>query len=288
MNRKHTGILIIAFLALLSVVCRIPPTPSSAPTLEPTATSLPVSTATPEMKITDTPPPVGSLDTGMGGDLSIQGIVRDDLGKPVTNVYVVLQVYGASGGWDIGQFARSVLYTDETGFYSFEKVIRLKSGHYEVWLNGEHEYGKKYENSGHYIEAENIKGNTYVLDVTVHAVTDSVFSGTIQYEDVDGSIRNFYSPPFTQTEPGHQIELVRGIPDNKEYAIGGEYARITGKTVEWSGLAGGTYYLVFTFRLSDGVLVQCSIPAFKILPGETKHLDYTIRDCPPSMQPVLQ
>lgn len=142
----------------------------------------------------------------MGGTLSIQGIVKDSLGNTVPNAYVTLSVYGAKAGWDIGQFTRLGLYTDETGSYSFDKVVRLENGHYEIWFNGDHEYGKAYENSGYYLEAREVKNDIHKLNVTVHAVTGSVFSGTIQYEDVDGSVKGFYAPPFTQSEPGaHRI-----------------------------------------------------------------------------------
>jgi hypothetical protein len=267
----------------------VPPTVLILPT--DTVTPLPTSTATPRATpmptITATPWPSGSMDTGMNGTLSIQGVVKDSLGKAVPNAYVTLSVYGAKGGWDIGQFARWGLYTDGTGSYSFDKVVRLESGHYEVWFNGDHEYGKVYENSGYYIQAREIKSDIRILDVTVHAVTGSVFSGTIQYEDVNGSINGFYSPPFTQAEPGHSIELFRGNPDSIEYSIGGEYGRIGGGTIEWSGLAGGIYHLNFTYRRLDGVLVRCDSPAIEIPPGETKDLDYTIRNCPPSAEAVL-
>lgn len=287
MNRKYLGISILSLLTLLTVMCRLPSRATPAPILEPTATSLPVSTATPVITNTDTTAPDGMLEPGIGGPLSIRGTVRDAAGRIVPNVHVLLQVYGAEGGWDIGQFAHLELITDETGFYSFDDVVGLESGHYEIWFNGGQEYGKLYESSGYYIEAENVTGNPYILDVTVHAVTNSVFSGVIQYEDVDGAIRSFYSPPFMKPEPGHSIELFRGGPEQPEYGLGGEYARFENGMIEWSGLAGGTYHLLFNFRLSNGVLVQCTSPAFEILPGETKHMDYTIQDCPPSTIPVL-
>jgi hypothetical protein len=290
MKKSIVSVFLALVLLTISLGCgvvstSVPPTVSVLPT--DTATPIPTSTATPMPTITATPWPSGSMDTGMNGSLSIQGIVKDSLGKAVPNAYVTLSVYGAKGGWDIGQFARWGLYTDETGSYSFDKVVRLESGHYEIWFNGDHEYGKAYENSGYYIEAHEIKSDVRILDVTVHAVTGSVFSGAIQYEDVDGSIKGFYSPPFTQAEPGHFIELVRGNPDNIEYRIGGEYGKISGGTIEWSGLAGGIYHLKFTYRRLDGVLVRCTSPAFEIPPGETKHLEYTIHNCPPSAEPIL-
>jgi len=311
MNAKYLIRLAVIFLMLNPVACRATPTPTVVPTSAPTATSTPANTATsvptstvtpvptrtatptpthtatPTPTNTATPWPSGKLDTGMGGNLTIRGVVTDDSGKPVSNVYVTLTVYGARGGFDIGRFAHWGLYTDETGSFSFDKIVRLESGHYEVWFNGEHEYGKAYENRGSYIEAHQISSDVYVLNVTVHTVTGSVFSGAIQYEDVDGSIKSFYSPPFTQSEPGHVIELFRGPPDNIEYGIGSEYGRIVDGTVEWPGLAGGIYRLKFTYRRLDGVLVRCDSPAFEIPSGSTKRLEYTIRNCPPSAEPVL-
>ena len=274
MNKNILRISAAALVMLFLVACQasptLTPTPTSTP--EPTATLLPTSTATPRPTITATPWPSGSMDTGMNGSLSIQGVVKDNLGNTVPNAYVTLSVYGAKGGWDIGQFTRLGLYTDGTGSYSFDKVVRLESGHYEIWFNGDHEYGEAYENSGYYLEAREVKSDIRKLDVTVHAVTGSVFSGTIQYEDVDGSIKGFYAPPFTQSEPGHFIELVRGSPDKIEYNIGGEYGRINGGTIEWSGLAGGIYHLRFTYRMLDGVLVRCSSPAFEIPPARNESL----------------
>jgi hypothetical protein len=295
MNKSIGSVFLALVLLTVSSSCSAVPT-STPPTvpIQPTDTVTPVPTSTatprptPTPTITATPWPSGRMDTGMNGTLSIQGVVKDDLGKAVPNAYVTLSVYGAKGGWDIGQFARWGLYTDGTGSYSFDKVVRLESGHYEIWFNGDHEYGKAYENSGYYIEAHKIESDVRILDVTVHPITGSVFSGIIQYEDVDGTIKGFYSPPFTKSEPGHFIELFRGNPDNMEYPIGSEYGRINGGTIEWSGLAGGTYFLKFTYRRLDGVLVNCHSPSFEIPPGETKDLEYTIRNCPPSSEPLLQ
>ncbi|MBN1935048.1 MAG: carboxypeptidase regulatory-like domain-containing protein [Anaerolineae bacterium] len=279
MNEKVLMRLAVILLMLNLVACRATPTPSPAPTSAPTVTSTPTSAATPW--------PSGRLDSGMGGTLTIRGIVSDDSGKLVPNVYVSLTVYRARGGWDIGQLAKLGLYTDGAGSFSFDKLARLESGHYEVWFNGEHEYGKAYENRGSYIEAHQISGDVHVLDVTVHQATGSTFSGAIQYEDADGSIKSFYSPPFTHPEPSHLVELVRGAPDNIEYNIGCEYSSIVDGTVAWPGLAGGTYHLRFTYKRSDGVLVRCAGPAFEILSGSIKRLEYTIRDCPPSDEPIL-
>jgi hypothetical protein len=217
----------------------------------------------------------------MGGNLSIQGVVWDSFGNAAPDVYVFLVVYGEEGGWHMGRFGGWGVYTDETGFYSFKNIARVAEGHYEVWFNGEQEYGEVYENAGYWVDENEIGGDVFVLNVTVHAVTDSAFSGVIQYEAIDGSTESFYSHPFTKLEPGHFIELFRGTPDSREYPIGGEYCKIHGDTVAWDGLAGGTYFLEFTYRRRDGVLLRCASPPFEIPPGETKQFEYTIRDCPP-------
>ena len=264
----------------------LPPTSTATPPSSETVTPVPPSTATRKPTHTATPWP-SRADTGMGGNLTISGVVKDDSGNAVPGVYVVLTVYGAEGGWDFGRMGHWGLYTDADGIYSFEKVIRLKSGHYEIWFNGEHEYGKAFENSGHHIEAHRIRSNDHILNMTVHAVTGSVFSGKIQYEDADGSIKDFYSPPFTMDEPGHSISLVRGNPDNIEYAIGGEYGRLSNGRIEWRGLAGGIYYLEFIYRRLDGVLMRCNSPVFEIPTGGTKQLEYLIRNCSPSSESVI-
>jgi hypothetical protein len=223
----------------------------------------------------------------MKGTLSIEGVVKDDLGNVVPHVLVSLSVYGAKAGFDIGEFASSALYTDETGSYAFNNVVRLQSGHYEIWFNGGPEYGKAYENSGYFITAGQMGHNLRRLDAIVHAVTHSALLATVQYVDVDGSTRAFYAPPFVQAEPGHIIELWRGQPEKQVYVIGAEYGRVTGGSVKWEELAGGTYFLAFTYRRQDGVIAQCHSPSIDILPGATKTLDYTIRNCSASQQPIL-
>ena len=224
----------------------------------------------------------------MGGDLSIQGVVRDSSGNVAPDVYVTLGVFGGTRGWGRGVFGDEKVYTDETGFYSFNNVLRAEGGHYEVHFSGDHRYGKVYEGSAYWIGENRISGDVYVLNVTVHPVTGSAFSGVIQYEDADGSIKGFYSPPFIKPRPEHAIELVRGTPGNIEYpilglggTIGGRFGSVPDNTIKWSGLAGGTYYLRFNYRRSDGVLVWCLSPPFEIPPGETKQCEYTIRNCPP-------
>ena len=217
----------------------------------------------------------------MGGNLTIQGVVRDDLGNAAPNVFVQISVYGQAGGWDIGKFGDWFLYTDGQGSYSFKNLRRLERGHYEVWFNGKQEYGKVYENRGTWIAENEISGGIYTLNATVYPVTGSALVAVIQYHDVDGSLKNFYSPTFPQPDPGHLLALIRGTPDKMEYGIGCEYGKITGNTVEWRNLAGGTYYLAFDYRRLDGVLVHCTSPSFEISPGETKHFEYTIQECPP-------
>ena len=63
---------------------------------------------------------------------------------------------------------------------------------------------------------------------------------------------------------------------NSEYCIGSEYFVDDGSAAYLSGLAGGTYYLQFQYRRSDGVWVERTSPSFEILPGETKQYSYTI------------
>lgn len=218
-------------------------------------------------------PSIGEVDTGMGGNLSIRGVVSDSSGTVAPDVYVTVTVYEGGGGWDIGQLWNGGLFTDETGAYAFNNLLRVEGGHYEVWLNGRQEYGKVYENSGYYINESEISGDVYSLDVTVHPVTGSAFSGVIRYKDADGATKNFLSSPLG---PDHFIELSRGTSANHEYSIGFEYLTHDGSTVYLSGLAGGTYYLGFQYRRSDGVWVDCKSPSFEIPPGETKQFDYTI------------
>ena len=261
---------------------------STIATLPPASTVTLIPISTPMRNPTTAATPLSSkADSGMGGRMTIRGVVKDDSGKLVSNVYVKLQVYGEAGGWDIGMLANKETYTDETGSYSFDNIIELESGHYELWFNGGHQYGKSYESSGYFIEANEIRNNIHVFNVIVHPVTGSFFSGIIKYEDFDGSIKNFYFPPFNRPEPGHVIILLRGKMDNIEYDLGTEYGKISGEKIEWSGLAGGFYLLDFTYRRLDGVLVQCKSPVFEILPESTYFMEYTIRDCPPSDDSVL-
>jgi len=240
----------------------------SPPTLTPVP---PTPTLTPLP--TSTPPPVGEVDMGMGGNLSIQGIVRDSSGRVASDVYVTITVFEKGGGWGRGRLWDGGVFTDEAGRYAFNNLLRVEGGHYEVWFNGREEYGKAYENGGYYINAHEISGDVYSLNVTVHPVTGSAFSGEIQYEDSDGTIKNYLSHPLG---PDHFIELNRGTNANPEYAIGFEYLTNDGRRVYVNGLAGGTYYLVFQYRRSDGAWVETTSPSFEILPGETKQFDYTI------------
>jgi hypothetical protein len=218
-------------------------------------------------------PPIGEVDAGMGGNLSIRGVVRDSSGTVAPDVYVAVTVYREGGGGAIGQLWNGDLLTDEAGAYAFNNLLRVEGGHYEVWFNGRQEYGRMYENSGYYINENKISGDVYLLNVTVYPVTGSAFTGVIQYKDADGATKNFLSSPLG---PGRLIELNRGTSANQEYNIGSEYFTDNGNTVYLSGLAGGTYYLIFQYRRSDGVWVDRTSPSFEILPGETKQYDYTI------------
>jgi hypothetical protein len=243
----------------------------------------------------------------MEGNLSIQGVVRDSFGNVASGVYVTIAVYEGGvyweperGGSDYRQLGYWGLYSDETGSYSFNNLVKVEAGHYEVWFNGDHKYGKAYENSGYYImengdihllmaddnshlylghDRDEMRGDIYTLNVTVHPVTDSAFSGVIWYQDADGVTENFFSRPLG---PDHRIELNRGeSPDKHEYTIGDGYFTSDGSRGYLSGLAGGTYYLIFQYIRSDGVKVSCTSPSFEIASGETKQFEYTIRECPP-------
>jgi hypothetical protein len=233
-----------------------PPTPTPVP---PTPTS--------------TPLPVGELDTGMGGSLSIRGVVRDSSGRVASDVYVTLTVYEAGGGGDQGQLGAGEVYTDEAGRYAFNNLIRVEGGHYEVWFNGRQEYGRVYENKGYHINADEISGDSYSMDVTVHPVTGSALSAGIQYEDADGTIKNYLDTPLG---PDHFVDLHRESDDKRAYPIGFEYLSHDGSRVYLNGLAGGTYYLIFQYRRSDGTWVAGRTPSFEIAPGETRRFDYTI------------
>jgi hypothetical protein len=227
-----------------------------------------------EGEMSELAPPIGKVDTGMGGNLSIRGVVRDSSGNVAPDVYVRITVFEEGGGGDIGQLWNGDLLTDEAGAYAFNDLLRVEGGHYEVWFNGHQEYGRAYENSGYYINESEISSDTYLLNVTVHPVTGSAFAGVIQYEDADGVTKNFLSGP--RGGPSRFIGLTRGTDTNPEYNIGSEYFTDDGSAVYLTGLAGGTYYLEFQYRRSDGVRVECRSPSFEIPPGETKQFDYTI------------
>jgi hypothetical protein len=239
-------------------------------------------------------PPIGEVDAGMGGNLSIRGVVRDSSGTVAPDVYVAVTVYREGGGGVIGQLWNGDLLTDEAGAYAFNNLLRVEGGHYEVWFNGRQEYGRMYENSGYYIIEEisgdvhllfegyrrshfayyhDESGDVYSLDVTVHPVTGSAFSGVIRYEDADGATKNYFASPLG---PDHRIELNRGTsPADHEYTIGEDFTS-DGSKGYLDGLAGGTYYLIFQYRRPDGVWVDRTSPSFEILPGEIKQYDYTI------------
>jgi len=227
----------------------------------------------PEMAPPASTPSRGRMDMKMGGSLSIQGVVRDASGKPAPNVYVTLTVYEAGGGWDWGQLWNGEAYSDQGGAYAFINLLIPEGGHYEVWFNGRQEYGKVYENSGYYINADEISGDTYTLDVTVHPVTGSALSVAIQYKDADGNTRDYLDTPLG---PNHFVAVSRGTDTQREYAIGFEYLTHDGNRIYLSGLAGGTYYLDLQYKKPDGTWVTITSPSFEIPSGQTKQFDYTI------------
>ena len=256
---------------------------------------------TPTPTLAATPRPIGTLDTGMGGSLSIQGVVRDSSGDVASDVYVAITVFEGGvywdpetggggdhllGGWD--------MHTDETGSYSFNNVTKVEDGHYQVWFSGGQESGKVVENSGYYIVNEKSgdvhvlsdadprpdfrydhdeSGDIYSLNVTVHPVTGSALVAVIQYEDADGTTKNYFSKPLG---PDRRIELNRvASPAHPGYTIGDSFTS-DGSEGYLGDLAGGTYYLIFQFIRSDGVATGHASPAFEIDPGETKRFEYTI------------
>jgi hypothetical protein len=248
---------------------------------------------------TATPRPIGEVDTGMGGNLSVQGVVRDTSGDVAPDVHVAIAVFEKEVYWDRTESGPSQLgewnvYTDETGSYSFDNLEQVEGGHYQVYFNSEQEYGEAYESSIYYIIREisgdahllcersagssfadyhDEGGDVYALNVTVHPVTGSALSGVIRYEDADGITKDYFSSPLG---PDHRIELNRGTsPANHEYTIGGDFTS-DGSKGRVGGLAGGTYYLIFQYITSDGAGVECTSPSIEIPPGETKQFDYTI------------
>jgi len=239
------------------------------PVATPTPTEIPTVTPQPPPP----PRPIGAVETGMGGALSIRGVVRDSSGSVAPDVYVTLTVFEEGGGGAAGQLWGGETFSDETGSYAFNGLLIIERGHYEVWFNGRQEYGQVYENSGYYINGSEMSGDEYVLNVTVHPVTGSAFSGVILYEDADGVTKNYLSRPLS---PEHFIELDRGTSADREYSIGSEYLTDDGTAITLNGLAGGTYYLQFHYTRSDGVRVEGTSPSFEIPPGKTKRLEYTI------------
>lgn len=291
--KKQIGLLALAalMLALVAPACRR----AVSPTSEPVATAEP----TVEPTRTATPRPTGHLDTGMGGSLSIQGVVRDSSGDVASDVYVAITVFEGGVYWETGGSEYRLLgewdiYTDQTGSYSFDKLTQVEDGHYQLWFSGEQQRGKMYENSGYYIINEKSgdlhllsdveshpdfgyhhseSGDVYSLDVTVHPVTGSALVAVIDYEDADGATKNYFSKPLG---PDHRIELNRAtVPADPGYTIGGSFTS-DGSEGYLNGLAGGTYYLLFQFIRSDGVATTHTSPAFDIAPGETKRFEYTI------------
>ncbi|MCP4543623.1 MAG: hypothetical protein GY832_41450 [Chloroflexi bacterium] len=221
-----------------------------------------------EGEMPDLAPPIDKV--GMGGNLSIRGVVRNSSESVAPDVYVAITVFEEGGGGSMGLLWKEDVLTDETGAYAFNNLLRVEGGHYEVWLNGDQGHRRVYETSGYYINENEINGDVYLLDVTVYPVTGSAFSGVIQYKDADGATENLLS------SPGHHIGLIRGSETVQEYSIGSEHSTDNGSTVYFSDLAGGTYYLELQYKKSDRVRVRCTSPSFGIPPGETKQYDYTI------------
>ena len=246
-----------------------------------------------------TPRPIGNLDTGMEGSLSIRGVVRDSSGDVASDVHVAVTAYEGGVYWEIGGGGDRLLgdwdlYTDETGSYSFDNLTKVEDGHYQVWFSGGPGDGTVYEDSGYYIINEaggdvhllsdadsrpdfiysrDGSDDIYSLDVTVHPVTGSALVAVIDYEDADGATKNYFSKPLG---PDHRIEINRVASSaGPGYTIGDHFTS-DGSEGYVSDLAGGTYGLLFQFIRSDGVATTHTSPAFEIGPGETKRFEYTI------------
>jgi hypothetical protein len=255
---------LVAAGVVLSSCSNVPP-PAAAQ-----STSTPPPIAAPS---TNAPLPTVEVGTGATGDFSIRGIVTDSSGAVVSGVYVTVTVFEEGGGWDVGVvWYGGGVYTDDSGAYAFDHLPRVEAGTYEVWFNGRQEYGRAYENSGYYLFPRDMPGDAYTLNATVYPVSGSAFVGTIQYEDADGTISNYLSSPLG---PDHFVALNRGTDTSHEYSIGFEYLTYEGGQVHANGLAGGTYYLSFQHRRSDGTWIEGTSPSFQILPGETTQFDYT-------------
>jgi hypothetical protein len=304
--KKSIGSIFLALVLLtVSSGCAVvstsvPTTPQVPPTA--TVTPAPTSTATPRPTSTATPEPTGKLDTGMGGSLSIQGVVKDSFGDAAPYVPIHLTVFEETVFWDktgsgyhrLGEWN---LHANKTGSYSFNGLPKVEKGHYEVWFS---EDRHEYEESGYYIMEDGGvpllfigKGNssthfkysqdngyyTYTFDVTVHRITNSALCAAIQYKDSDGVIKNYFSKSLG---PDHRIELNRGTshPDGHEYTISDGFTS-DGSQACLQDLAGGTYYFIFQYIQSDGIGVTCVSPSFEIPPGQTKQFEYAIQDCSP-------
>ncbi len=270
--------------------------PPPKPTTPPESTAVPELTNTPQP--TAVPQPVGAVDTGLGGTLSVRGVVKDDRGNPIPNIHVFINANATGVYWDrtgeedywLGEWD---MYTDADGGYAFNNLFQAEGGHHQLWFSGvEAEGGQAYEGSRYYIIKEpdrvytlfkelgyshftyypDENGDTYMLDVVMRPDSGSALSGVFWYEDADGVTKNYFATPFG---PDHGIELNRGDPESHEYTVDNGFTS-DGSQVYLDGLAGGTYYLVFHFGRSDGTGAGCTIPGIEIPPGETKALELTI------------
>ncbi|MFZ5916046.1 MAG: FecR family protein [Chloroflexota bacterium] len=226
-----------------------------------------------EGEIPELAPPIGQVDAEMDGKLAIRGVVKDSLGAVAPDVYMTLTAYRERVDGPTEWLWDESVFTDETGEYAFNNLSRVKGGQYQIWLYSPQEYDQVYEDSGYYINENEIIGDTYVLNIMVHPVTGSAFSGVIRYQDANGTTKNLLSNP-----PGTDlfIELNRVTDNNTEYTVGSGYDIDDGNTVYFGGLAGGTYYLIIQYTKPDGVRIGCVSPFFEISPGETKQFDYII------------
>lgn len=215
----------------------------------------------------------GEIDTKMGGDLEVNGIVHDNQDNVVSNVFVRASAYSPGGGGDEGTLGNWELYTDTNGKYAFKNFNRDIIGHIELWFNGGEEYGKEYENCGYnFLDVNTYYDYIYTLDIVVYPVTESGIKGDIKFVDSDGVTKNLVEWPDSF------IGLERGsnLTTGHEYSIGSEYGEIIDGKIRYTGLAGGTYFFVFHFNKSNGNYVDENSDPILIPEGEILNYQYTV------------
>jgi hypothetical protein len=216
---------------------------------------------------------IGEIDTEMGGDLEVTGVVLDNQSNVVSNVFVTVSASSLDGSGEDGMAGSWELYTDRNGKYSFTSLDKEKIRHIYIWFNGGEEYGEDYENCGYYFWNANLYfEDTYTLNIVVYPVTNSGIIGEIMFVDSDGMMKN-----LVEWEDS-VIELNRGtsLGSGHEYTIGSEYGEIIEGKIQFTGLAGGTYFFIFQFTKTNGQYVDRKSSPFNIPLGETLNYQFTV------------